>query len=66
MLCTLGQLVGGAIQITVVIIIVINWLDFVLWIGFCLTGPITLCLHSFLCMYVYVQSEPLKIVAFYF
>ena len=25
-----------------------------LWIGFCLTGPISLCLDSFLCMYVNV------------
>jgi len=24
-----------------------------LWIGFCLTGPISLCLDSFLCMYVF-------------
>jgi len=29
------------------------WTDLtVLWIGFCLTGPISLCLDSFLCMYV--------------
>jgi len=25
----------------------------VLWIGFCLTGPILLCIDSFLCMYYY-------------
>jgi len=30
------------------------WTDLtVLWIGFCLTGPISLCLDSFLCMYVF-------------
>ena len=29
------------------------WTDLtVLWIGFCLTGPISLCLGSFLCMYI--------------
>jgi len=29
------------------------WTDLtVLWIGFCLNGPISLCLDSFLCMYV--------------
>jgi len=28
------------------------WTDLTgLWIGFCLTGPISLCLESFLCMY---------------
>ena len=31
------------------------WTDLTgLWIGFCLTGPISLCLDSFLCMYVNV------------
>jgi len=31
------------------------WTDLtVLWNGFCLTGPISLCLDSFLCMYVCV------------
>ena len=30
------------------------WTDLtVLWIGFCLIGPISLCLDSFLCMYVF-------------
>jgi len=30
------------------------WTDLtVLWIGICLTGPISLCLDSFLCMYVF-------------
>ena len=28
----------------------------VLWIGFCLTGPISLCLDLFLCMYVFHVS----------
>jgi len=28
----------------------------VLWIGFCLTGPISLCLDSFLCMHVFCVS----------
>jgi len=28
----------------------------VLWIGFCLTGPISLCLDSFLCMYYFVSD----------
>jgi len=28
----------------------------VLWIGFCLSGPISLCLDSFLCMYVFCAS----------
>jgi len=28
----------------------------VLWIGFCLTGPISLCLDSFLCMYCFVSD----------
>ena len=29
-----------------------HWTDLtVLWIGFCLTGPISLCVDSFLCMY---------------
>ena len=28
----------------------------VLWIGFCLSGPISLCLDSFLCMYYFVCS----------
>ena len=29
-----------------------TWTDLtVLWIGFCVTGPISLCLDSFLCMY---------------
>jgi len=28
----------------------------VVWIGFCLTGPISLCLDSFLCMYVFCIS----------
>ena len=33
------------------------WTDLTgLWIGFCLTGPISLCLDSFLCMYVNVFS----------
>ena len=33
------------------------WADLtVLWIGFCLTGPISLCLGSFLCMYVFCVS----------
>jgi len=27
----------------------------VLWIGFCLTGPISVCLGSFLCMYYFVS-----------
>ena len=32
------------------------WTDLtVLWIGFCLTGPISLCLDSFLCMYYFVS-----------
>ena len=31
------------------------WTDLtVLWIGFCLIGPISLCLDSFLCMYYFV------------
>jgi len=30
----------------------------VLWIGFCLTGPISLFLDSFLCMCITVHSEP--------
>jgi len=28
----------------------------VLWIGFCLTGPISLCLDSFLCVYYFVSD----------
>ena len=28
----------------------------VLWIGFCLTGPISLCVDSFLCMYDFVSD----------
>jgi len=28
----------------------------VLWIAFCLTGPISVCLDSFLCMYVFCVS----------
>jgi len=28
----------------------------VLWIGFCLTGPISLCLDLFLCMYYFVSD----------
>ena len=28
----------------------------ILWIGFCLTGPISLCLDSFLCMYYFVSD----------
>jgi len=28
----------------------------VLWIGFCLTGPISLCLGSFFCMYYFVSD----------
>jgi len=28
----------------------------VLWIGFCLTGPVSLCLDSFLCMYYFVSD----------
>ena len=34
-----------------------TWTDItVLWIGFCLTGPISLCLDSFLCMYYFVSD----------
>jgi len=34
-----------------------TWTDItVLWIGFCLTGPISLCLDSFLCMYYFVPD----------
>ena len=33
------------------------WTDLtVLWIGFCLTSPISLCLDSFLCMYYFVPT----------
>ena len=33
------------------------WTDLtVLWIGFCLTGPILLCLGSFLCMHYFVSD----------
>jgi len=33
------------------------WTDLtVLWIGFCLTGPISLCLDSFVCMYYFVYD----------
>jgi len=33
------------------------WTDLtVLWFGFCLTGPISLCLDSFLCMYYFVPD----------
>jgi len=33
-----------------------TWTDLtVLWIGFCLTGPISLCLDSFLCMYYFMS-----------
>ena len=42
-----------------------TWTDLtVLWIGFCLTGPISLCLDSFLCMYyfVYIACMCTKIV----
>jgi len=36
------------------------WTDLtVLWIGFCLTGPISLCLVSFLCMYYLVGLKPI-------
>ena len=34
-----------------------HWTDLtVLWIGFCLTGPISLCVDSFLCMYNFVSD----------
>jgi len=34
-----------------------TWTDLtVLWIGFCLTGPISLCLDSFLYMYYFVSD----------
>ena len=37
-----------------------HWRDLtVLWIGFCLTGPISLCVDSFLSMYYFVSDRTL-------
>jgi len=43
-----------------------TWMDLtVLWIGFCITGPISLCLDSFLCMCAFCVSLYIACVVLY-